>query len=73
MKKVDFRLILTILIFLFAVPKLATQLLHSLKFFTHLISALQVQLAFYIMTFHGHYEIIRLTTDKGNRVQTFTE
>ena len=41
-KKVDFRLILTILIFLFAVPKLATQLLHSLKFLTHLISAIQV-------------------------------
>ena len=31
-KKVDFRLILTILTFLFAVPKLATQFLHSLKF-----------------------------------------
>ena len=30
-KKVDFRLILIILIFLFAVPKLATQLLHSLN------------------------------------------
>ena len=31
-KKVDSRLFLTILIFLFAVPKLPTQLLHSLKF-----------------------------------------
>ena len=31
-EKKDFRLTLTILIFLFAVPKLATQLLHSLKF-----------------------------------------
>ena len=37
-KKVDFRLILTILIFLFAVSKLATQL--RLKFLTHLISAI---------------------------------
>ena len=41
-KKVDFRLILTILKFLFAVSKLATQLLHSLKFLTHLISAIQL-------------------------------
>ena len=41
-KKVDFRLILTILIVLFAVPKLATQLSHSLKFLTHLISAILV-------------------------------
>ena len=41
-KKVDFRLILTILIFLFAVPKLATQILHSLKYLTHLIFAIHV-------------------------------
>ena len=41
-KKVDFRLILTILIFLFAVPKLATQFSHSLKFLTHLISAIRI-------------------------------
>ena len=41
-KEVDFRLILTILIFLFAVPKLATQLLHSPKFLTHLISAINI-------------------------------
>ena len=41
-KVVDFRLILTILIFPFAVSKLATQLLHSLKFLTHLISAIQL-------------------------------
>ena len=42
-KKVDFRLILTILIFHFAVPKLATQLLHHLLIFlTHLTSAMQV-------------------------------
>ena len=41
-KKVDFRLIRAILIFLFAVPKLATQFLHSLKFLTHLISVIHV-------------------------------
>ena len=41
-KKVDFRFILTILIFLFAVPKPATQFLHSLKFLTHLKSAIHV-------------------------------
>ena len=38
----NFRLILTILVFLFDVPKLATQLLHSLKFGTYLISAIHV-------------------------------
>ena len=39
-ENVDFRLILTILIFLFAVPKFVTQFLHSLKFLTPLISAI---------------------------------
>ena len=41
-KKLILGLILTILIFLFAVPKLATQFLHSLKFLTHPISAIHV-------------------------------
>ena len=58
-KKVDFRLILTILISLFAVLKLATQLLHSQIFLTHLISAIlgdckmQMSAACYIHT-TGH-------------------
>ena len=41
-KKVDFRLIPRILIFFFSVPKLATQFSYSLKFETHLISAIHV-------------------------------
>ena len=36
-KKIDFKLILTISMLLFAVPKFATQFLHSPKFLTHLI------------------------------------
>ena len=62
--KFNFRLILTILIFLFAIPKLATQFLHSLKFLAHLISAVHLWLILYnILTFHGHYEIIVSTTN----------